>query len=60
MNRLTSAYQVSALAKTRPIMAAISQAGVVSVTAVAKTLANSTMALGFVSVTRNPNSSGLP
>ena len=48
MNRLTSAYQISALANTSDTIDNISQSGVESDTAVANTLAKSTMALGFV------------
>jgi hypothetical protein len=55
MNRLTQEYQTRDDAVTRPIISSISQVGVEAVTAVAKTLANSTIALGLVSVTRKPN-----
>src|SRR5689334_19618719 len=55
MNRLTQEYQVSDESVTSPIISAISHVGVEAETAVAKTLANSTIALGLVSVTRKPN-----
>src|SRR6185436_7377060 len=57
MNSETIEYQMSELAITRPTISAISQSGVVAVTAVANTLANSTIALGLVRVTMRPNSS---
>src|SRR5437762_445157 len=60
MKRLTIEYQTTELSTTRPIIRAISQAGVLAVTAVAKTLANSTIALGLVRVTTNPNTKALP
>ena len=47
MNRLTIEYQPSALAITSPTISAISQTGVSLVTAVAKTLAKSTIAFGI-------------
>src|SRR3984885_4651255 len=55
MKRLTQEYQVRDEAVTRAIITPISQCGVEAVTAVAKTLANSTIALGLVRVTRKPN-----
>ena len=45
---LTMLYQIRALAKIRPIIRVISQAGVADVTAVAKTEINKTTALGLV------------
>src|SRR4030095_5225643 len=55
MKRLTQEYQTRDDVVTRPIIRTISQVGVEWVTAVAKTLANSTIALGLVRVTRKPN-----
>src|ERR1700730_6657160 len=55
MKRLTQEYQVSDDAVTRAIIRPISQSGVEAVTAVAKTLANRTIAFGLVRVTRKPN-----
>ena len=46
MNKLTTAYHVNALTTTRPTITIKNQPGVDAVTAVAKTLANRTMALG--------------
>ena len=45
---LTVLYQIKAVAKIRPIIRVISQAGVADVTAVAKTEINKTTALGLV------------
>jgi uncharacterized ferredoxin-like protein len=45
---LTMLYQIKAVAKIRPIIRVISQAGVADVTAVAKTEINKTTALGLV------------
>ena len=52
---LTMLYQIRAVAKTRPIIRIISQAGVADVTAVAKTEINTPTALGLVRVTKNRN-----
>jgi len=48
-------YQIRAVAKIRPIIRVISQAGVADVTAVAKTEINTPTALGLVRVTKNRN-----
>src|SRR5260370_14348363 len=55
MKRLTQEYQVRDDADTSAIISPISQSGVDAVTAVAKTLANRTIAFGLVRVTRKPN-----
>ncbi len=55
MKRLTQEYQIKDYAVTRAIIRPISQRGVEAVTAVAKTLANKTIAFGLVSVTIKPN-----
>ena len=60
MNRVTIEYQTRALRTTRQIISVISHDGVLLVTDVANTLANSTIAFGFVSVTRNPKTNALP
>src|ERR1700722_19094033 len=60
MNRVTIEYQTRELRTTRQIISVISHDGVLLVTDVANTLANSTIAFGFVSVTRNPKTNALP
>ena len=58
MNTTTTAYQIRAAAKTRPIISTMSQMGVAAVTDVAKTEVNKTIGLGVGQGDNKPEAKG--